>query len=104
MDGTVVKGNTDIHTCATIQVLLLFQSLYINADSVHQNIPMLIRRKETKGYGTKKLVEGNYNKGQNCLVVEDVIVSGSSVYETVEVSQSVCSGREMINQTNVGMC
>lgn len=52
--------------------------------SLKQNIPMLIRRKETKGYGTKKLVEGNYNKGQNCLMVEDVIVSGSSVYETVE--------------------
>lgn len=35
--------------------------------SVKQNIPMLIRRKESKSYGTKKLVEGNYSKGQNCL-------------------------------------
>lgn len=52
--------------------------------SLKEDIPMLIRRKETKGYGTKKLVEGNYSKGQRCLMVEDVIVSGSSVYETVE--------------------
>nr|XP_045613569.1 uridine 5'-monophosphate synthase-like [Procambarus clarkii] len=52
--------------------------------SIKQDVPMLIRRKETKGYGTKKLVEGNYNEGQKCLMLEDVIVSGSSVYETVE--------------------
>uniref|UniRef100_A0A0P4VW22 Uridine 5'-monophosphate synthase n=1 Tax=Scylla olivacea TaxID=85551 RepID=A0A0P4VW22_SCYOL len=52
--------------------------------SLREDIPMLIRRKETKGYGTKKLVEGSYTKGQRCLMVEDVIVSGSSVYETVE--------------------
>ena len=50
---------------------------------------MLIRRRETKGYGTKKLVEGNYSKGQTCLMVEDVVVSGSSLYETVEVSWSL---------------
>ncbi|XP_042865617.1 uridine 5'-monophosphate synthase-like [Penaeus japonicus] len=52
--------------------------------STKQELPMLIRRKESKGYGTKKLVEGNYEEGQTCLMIEDVIVSGSSVYETLE--------------------
>nr|XP_053645893.1 uncharacterized protein LOC128697919 [Cherax quadricarinatus] len=52
--------------------------------STKQNVPMLIRRKETKGYGTKKLVEGSYQGNQKCLMIEDVIVSGSSVYESVE--------------------
>ncbi|KAK7084401.1 hypothetical protein SK128_005110 [Halocaridina rubra] len=52
--------------------------------STKQDLPMLIRRKEAKGYGTKKLVEGNYAEGQSCLMIEDVIVSGSSVFDTAE--------------------
>ncbi|GFT86622.1 uridine 5'-monophosphate synthase [Nephila pilipes] len=49
----------------------------------HHEIPMLIRRKERKGYGTKKMVEGIINPGETCLVIEDVVVSGASIIETV---------------------
>ena len=38
-------------------------------------IPMLIRRKEVKNYGTKKIVEGSYENGQNCLIIEVCIFS-----------------------------
>lgn len=56
--------------------------------SVQQNTPMLVRRKEAKAYGTKKLIEGIYQAGDTCLIVEDVVTSGSSILDTVRDLQS----------------
>lgn len=51
--------------------------------SLASGIPLIIKRKENKGYGTKRMVEGVYHDGQNCLLVEDVITSGQSLLETI---------------------
>ncbi len=53
------------------------------AMSLQSDIPLIIKRKEAKEYGTKKMIEGIFEKGQNCLLVEDVITSGKSLLETI---------------------
>ncbi|XP_029670995.1 uridine 5'-monophosphate synthase-like [Formica exsecta] len=66
--------------------------------SVDNGIPMLMKRKETKSYGTKKLIEGVFLPGDNCVIIEDVITSGSSILETVDALK-----KEHLNVTEAYM-
>jgi uridine monophosphate synthetase len=55
---------------------------FATAISLQQNIPMILKRKEKKDYGTKRMVEGIFQPGERCLIIEDVITSGTSIAET----------------------
>lgn len=57
--------------------------------SLEQNMPMVLRRKEKKTYGTKQTIEGHFNAGQSCLIIEDIITTGSSILETAEDLEAV---------------
>ncbi|XP_029636437.1 uridine 5'-monophosphate synthase isoform X2 [Octopus sinensis] len=62
------------------RILVSFPQLMCIA--VNHNVPMLVKRKEAKDYGTKKMVEGNFQQNDKCLIIEDVVTSGSSIIET----------------------
>lgn len=52
--------------------------------SVFNNVKMVMKRKEAKDHGLKKMVEGNICVGDTCLIIEDIISSGTSIIETAE--------------------
>lgn len=58
------------------------------AISLEANIPLLMIRKEKKGYGTSKLIEGELNKGDNVILVEDVTTTGDSLLKAIEAVQN----------------
>jgi len=45
---------------------------------------ILLKRKETKDYGKKDMVTGQFEAGERALVIEDVVTTGASILETVD--------------------
>lgn len=54
------------------------------AVSLAGNLPMIYARKEAKGYGTRRLVEGAFAPGDVAVLLDDVISDGASKFESAE--------------------
>ena len=53
--------------------------------SMATGIPYVMVRKEQKDHGTQQLIEGDLNKGEKVLVVEDVITTAGSSVKAIAV-------------------
>jgi len=53
------------------------------------NHPMIFPRKEVKAHGTRRMVEGHFEPGETVVVVDDILISGSSAMEGAAKLQSV---------------
>jgi orotate phosphoribosyltransferase len=55
------------------------------AVSNQMGLPLVLVRKEAKGYGTSRQIEGRFDPGQHVTVIEDVVTTGGDSLRTVEV-------------------
>jgi len=53
--------------------------------ALERNEPMIMLRKEIKNHGTQKRIEGEYKPGDRVLLIEDVITTGGSVREAIDL-------------------
>ncbi|MGL4669022.1 MAG: orotate phosphoribosyltransferase [Methanobacteriaceae archaeon] len=58
------------------------------AISLESKKDLLMIRKEKKGYGTSKLIEGQLDTGDNVIVVEDVTTTGNSLLKAIKAIKS----------------
>ncbi len=64
------------------------------AASLESGLPFLIVRKDAKGYGTEKRLEGAFEPGERICLVEDVVTSGGAAILAVQAVRDaglVCS-------------
>ena len=57
------------------------------AVSLESKLPLLMKKKKKKGYGTSKLIEGELLEGDNVIVVEDVSTTGGSLLKAIKAIQ-----------------
>jgi len=65
------------------------------AVSMEKGIPLVLVRKEPKGYGTAKQLEGRFVAGERVTVIEDVVTTGGDSLRSIEALRN--AGLEVIH-------
>ena len=55
------------------------------AVSMETRLPLVLVRKEPKGYGTSKQIEGRFQAGERITVIEDVVTTGGDSLRSAQV-------------------
>ncbi len=65
------------------------------AVSMESGLPLVLVRKEPKGYGTSKQIEGRFEPGERVTVIEDVVTTGGDSLRSAQVLRD--AGVEVIH-------
>jgi orotate phosphoribosyltransferase len=65
------------------------------AVSMEAGLPLVLVRKEPKGYGTSKQIEGRFEPGDRITVIEDVVTTGGDSLRSAQVLRD--AGVEVIH-------
>jgi orotate phosphoribosyltransferase len=65
------------------------------AVSMESGLPLVLVRKEPKGYGTTKQIEGRFQPGDRVTVIEDVVTTGGDSLRSAQVLRE--AGVEVIH-------
>ena len=65
------------------------------AVSMETGLPLILVRKEPKGYGTAKQLEGRYEAAERVTVIEDVVTTGGDSLRSIQVLRD--AGLEVIH-------
>jgi orotate phosphoribosyltransferase len=76
----LVPADTELLAAPELGAVLLG-----GAVSMQMGLPLVLVRKEQKGYGTGKQIEGRFEAGRRVTVIEDVVTTGGDSLRTIEV-------------------
>jgi len=69
------------------------------AVSMETGLPLILVRKEPKGYGTAKQLEGRFTEGERVTVIEDVVTTGGDSLRSIAALRD--AGLDVIHLTVV---
>lgn len=52
--------------------------------SLAYKIPLILLRKERKGYGTNNIIEGNLDNKTHLIIIDDILTTGMSILQSLE--------------------
>jgi orotate phosphoribosyltransferase len=88
--AALVPGDTQRLAAPELGAVLLG-----GAVSMETGLPLVLVRKEPKGYGTSKQIEGRFEGGDRVTVIEDVVTTGGDSLRSAQVLRD--AGLEVIH-------